>query len=306
MLQNAKSPFIDEQAAPGDRPDSHADYQRVAAAIAYLETHRADQPSLSELAAALNVSPGHLQRVFARWAGVSPKQFLAVLTHRAARQALTEGASVLDAALEAGLSGPSRLHDLCVTMEAMTPGQVKAGGAGLTLRYGWHASPFGPCLIAVTDGKVAGLAFAEPGQEAEETETLQARWPAARWIEDQPGTAAFAARIFPEPSGREPAQTSPLRLLVRGTAFQVKVWQALLEIPEGRTASYGEIARKICTAKASRAVGQAVGRNPIAWLIPCHRVLRSSGGLGSGLGGYAWGPERKRAMLAYEALRATE
>ncbi|MFW6027609.1 MAG: methylated-DNA--[protein]-cysteine S-methyltransferase [bacterium] len=278
------------------------DYARLTQAIRFIEERREDQPRLEEVAAHLGLSPAHFQRLFTRWVGVSPKAFLKLLTHAHARALLAERASLLDAAYDSGLSGPGRLHDLFVTVEAMTPGEVKSGGTGLTLAWGFHDSPFGDCLLIAHERGVTGLAFAEPGRRVETFQDMRSRWPNAAYEHRPEITGPIVERIFPAaPSGRN-GGPSPLSLLVGGTAFQHRVWRALLEIPAGAAVAYSDIARKVCTEKAVRAVGSAVGRNPISYLIPCHRVLRQS----AALGGYRWGLTRKRAMLAWEAARVLE
>jgi AraC family transcriptional regulator of adaptative response/methylated-DNA-[protein]-cysteine methyltransferase len=266
------------------------DYDRIADAITYLEKHRAGQPSLSDVAHAVHLSPSHLQRVFTRWAGVSPKRFLQYLTLKDAKARLRDGASVLDAAYDAGLSGGGRLHDLFVTIDAVSPGEFKRRGAGLEVRWGLHPSPFGPAVVATTSRGLCGLEFPD-AIPARAAESLQRRWPEATLVHDPAATEPAAARVFAH--GPDDA---PLRLMLRGTNFQLKVWEALLRIPEGRVVSYADVAAAIGRPGASRAVGNAVGANPIAYLIPCHRVIRESGALG----GYRWGLTRKRAMLARE------
>ncbi len=278
------------------------DYARLAQAIRYIEDHRESQPRLDEVAAHAGLSPAHFQRLFSRWVGVSPKAFLKLLTHAHARALLAGQASLLDAALDSGLSGPGRLHDLFLTVEAMTPGEVKSGGAGLTLAWGFHDSPFGDCLLMANERGVTGLAFAGPGERAQVFEDMRRRWPNAVYAHRPDVTGPLVDRIFPAVPPKRGDDASPLSLLVGGTAFQHRVWRALLEIPPGSAVSYSDIARKVCTEKAVRAVGSAVGRNPISWLIPCHRVLRQS----AALGGYHWGLTRKRAMLAWEAARVSE
>jgi AraC family transcriptional regulator of adaptative response/methylated-DNA-[protein]-cysteine methyltransferase len=240
------------------------------------------------------LSPAHFQRLFTRWAGISPKRFLQARTAERALQLLSEGRSVLDAAYEAGLSGTSRLHELVLHAEAVTPGELKLRGAGLAIRYGWHATPFGEALIAATPHGLCFLAFATDDGRAGVLDDLKHRWPAATLIRDDDAVAPFAARAFPGSL----KNGGPLALHVRGTNFQLRVWQALLKVPVGSTTSYSEIAQSVGNPSASRAVGGAVGANPISWLIPCHRVLRGDGGIG----GYAWGVERKRTMLVWEAL----
>ncbi|MFZ5559118.1 MAG: methylated-DNA--[protein]-cysteine S-methyltransferase [Pseudomonadota bacterium] len=274
--------------------DESRDYARIERAIRYLEAHAGRQPGLGDVAAAVGLSPYHFQRLFTRWAGVSPKRFLGLLTVAHARRLLQSSASVLDAALAVGLSGPGRLHDQFVALEAATPGEVKTGGAGLEIRWGVHASPFGEVLVALTPRGVCRMAFLGAGDEAAERDALAAAWPGAAVRRDDAGTASVARAVFAGVPGPTP------RLWVRGTNFQVAVWRALLRVPEGAVCTYGDLAAAIGRPGAARAVGQAVGANPVAYLIPCHRVIRGVGGLG----GYRWGPERKRAMLAWEAARA--
>ncbi len=270
------------------------DYARMAEAISFIEENRLSQPRLEDVADAMGLSPHHAQRIFSRWAGVSPKRLLAILTHAEAREALNEGESLLDATFEAGLSGPGRLHDLFVTVEAMTPGEVKKKGEGLEICYGWHDTPFGAGLFMTTPRGLCGLAFADPGAERTALTDMQGRWPRAAYVHDPDATAAIAGKVF-----SQEARDEPLKLLLGGTPFQVQVWRALLEISFGETVSYTDIAKKVCTAKAVRAVGSAVGRNPISYLIPCHRVLRQT----KALGGYHWGLTRKKALLAWEAAQ---
>jgi AraC family transcriptional regulator of adaptative response/methylated-DNA-[protein]-cysteine methyltransferase len=276
------------------------DYRLVAAAIAYLEANHRSQPSLEELAAHLALSPFHLQRLFKRWAGISPKRFVQFLTVEHAKQLLAESYNLLDAAYATGLSGPGRLHDLFVAVEAMTPGEFKLGGRGLTIRYGFHTTPFGECLLAVTTRGICGLNFVGPGRRKGELDGLVARWPAAYLVEDPDVTAPLVRSIFAE---REPGagngtqRQNTLRLLLAGTNFQVKVWEALLRIPPGSACTYEDVARWIGQPSASRAVGGAVGANAIAYLIPCHRVIRKSGVIRD----YRWGSTRKKAILGWEA-----
>jgi AraC family transcriptional regulator of adaptative response/methylated-DNA-[protein]-cysteine methyltransferase len=280
------------------------DYALVAAAIEYLETHRTAQPDLDQVAAPLGVSPTHLQRVFRRWAGISPKRFLQFLTVEHAKELLAQSHSVLDAAYDAGLSSPSRLHDLFVTVEAMTPGEFKAGGAGLTIVYGFHATPFGECLVAVTARGVCALSFVGGDGRAAEVATLAARWPNARLLHDETQTAAVAAQVFSPLDARNtvttPTSRAPIRLLLAGTNFQVKVWEALLRVPSGQVATYADVAAAVGQPTASRAVGSAVGANPVAYLIPCHRVIRKTGAIKE----YRWGSTRKKAILGWEAAHA--
>lgn len=273
-----------------------ADYERVAAAIRYLEAHRQEQPSLEELAAHLHLSPFHLQRIFKRWAGISPKRFLQFLTAEHAKRLLAESHSVLDAAYGAGLSGPGRLHDLLVSVEAVTPGEFKARGAGLSIACGRHDTPFGECLLAVTERGICGLFFLGEGGWAEALAELQRRWPEARIVEDAARTQPLADQIFPPGPTGGPRSVN---LLVRGTNFQIKVWEALLRIPAGQVTTYGTLARVIGQPRAARAVGSAVAANPIAYLIPCHRVIRQSGLIAD----YRWGSTRKKAILGWEFAR---
>jgi AraC family transcriptional regulator of adaptative response/methylated-DNA-[protein]-cysteine methyltransferase len=273
-------------------------YARIARAIEYLSENYASQPSLEEAARVACLSPFHFQREFSELAGISPKSFVAALTLEEAKKRLGKGARVLDAALDAGLSGPSRLHDLCLKIEAMTPGDYAKGGAGLAITYGFHTSLFGLALIMATERGLCGLAFGD--DEEAMLADMRSRWPKAHFVHDERGTSAYAERIFgysDNPKGKKVAL--PIQLF--GTPWQIKVWQALLAIPEGGVTTYRSVAETVCTARASRAVGAAVGRNPISLLIPCHRVLASSGALT----GYHWGINRKRAMLAFEAASRT-
>lgn len=274
-------------------PETGSAYRSMARAIRYLAEHYADQPSLDEAAEAVGLSPFHFQRLFTRYVGVSPKNFVGALTLDHAKAELKSGASVLDASLAVGLSGPSRLHDLALKIEAMTPGEYAKGGAGLVIEYGFHDCPFGIALVMTTAKGLCGLGFGDESEEAAMLADMKARWPKAQYRENPAHTAKIVKQIFETTNG-----TLPLHLL--GTQWQIKVWQALLAIPSGKVATYKSIAEKVCDAKASRAVGTAVGRNPISWLIPCHRVLGSDGALH----GYHWGLTRKRAMLAVEAARA--
>jgi AraC family transcriptional regulator, regulatory protein of adaptative response / methylated-DNA-[protein]-cysteine methyltransferase len=240
------------------------------------------------------MSPEHLQRLFTRWAGLSPKAFIQALTLNHARTLLDENASVLDAALEAGLSGPGRLHDLFVTHEGMPPGAYKLRGEGLQIAYGFHPSPFGLALLMVTEFGLCGLAFADPGEEAKVLADMKSRWPHARYLEDSARTAPSAAKIFAEPRFR-PGE--PLRVTFIGTDFEIRVWETLLKIPVGKASTYGAIAEHVGSPKAARAVGAAVGKNPLSFVVPCHRVVGSNGALT----GYHWGLTRKRAILGWEA-----
>ncbi len=273
-------------------PRSTSDYDRVASAIDFLVEHAERQPSLAEVAAHLRLSPFHAQRVFSRWAGVTPKRFLQVLTVERAKLLLRQSASLLEAADNVGLSSGSRLYDHFVQLEAVTPGEFKTGGAGLTIDYGVHATPFGPAFAAVTERGICRLAFlAEEGITAQVAELARA-WPAAILQENLITTGPLVKAVF----DRAAAPVQPLSLCVTGTNFQISVWRALLRIPSGNLVSYHQIARAIGRPQAARAVGSAVGANPVALLIPCHRVIQQSGALG----GYRWGSTRKHALLAWE------
>jgi AraC family transcriptional regulator of adaptative response/methylated-DNA-[protein]-cysteine methyltransferase len=275
------------------RPD---DMKRMAEAIRVLTARYQGQPSLDDAAAAVGLSPYHFQRLFTRYVGVSPKAFVGHLTLDHAKRELAQGASVLAAALEAGLSGPSRLHDLCLKIEAMTPGEYAKAGAGLTIEYGFGFSPFGLAIVMATDKGVCGLGFGGESEEDAMLADMTARWPKADYRRSDVRVGRLIGQIF----GTPVADALPLHLM--GTPFQMKVWQALLAIPSGQFSTYGTIAGQLENPNASRAVGAAVGKNPISWLIPCHRVLGSSGALT----GYHWGVERKRAMLAVEAARGAQ
>lgn len=273
------------------------DYARIEKAIRFLDRERTAAPSLASVAEHVGLSEAHFQRLFTRWAGISPKRFLQHRTAEVVKRLLRERRALLDVSYEAGLSGPGRLHDLLVNAEAVTPGEYQRAGEGLEIRYGFHPTPFGECLIAVTARGVCHLAFVAPVSRSAALERLRHDWPGAHLVADQSATRRAAAQAFPPPGS---APTPGLALHVKGTNFQLKVWRALLEIPVGSVTTYGDLAAKVGDAKASRAVGTAVGSNPVSYLIPCHRVIRSTGELG----GYAWGPDRKRAMLALEASRS--
>ena len=279
---------------PALLPDTAADYEIVRRAIAHIRGNWQDQPDIAEIADAAGVTATDLHHLFRRWAGLTPKDFLQALTLDRARALLRESASVLDASYEVGLSDPGRLHDLFVTHEAMSPGEWKAGGEALTIRFGFHPSPFGNALVMATARGLAGLAFADPGEEPAVLADMQARWPKATYVEDPAGTAALARRIFDSTRWQS---GEPLRVVLIGTDFEVRVWDALLGVPMGRLTSYSDLAAKVCKPAAARAVGAAVGRNPISFVVPCHRVIGKNGSLT----GYHWGLTRKRAMLGWEA-----
>lgn len=270
------------------------DYERVDAALAYLQQHRGRPVPLAEVAGAVELSPFHFQRLFTRWAGISPKRFQQYLTLDDARVLLRTEASLLQAACRLGLSGTGRLHDLFVTLEAVTPGEYKSGGAGLIIRIGVHETPFGRCLIGLTDRGVCWLSFIESGGSGAARESLRRAWPAARLTSGGDETGRVVERIFSPQGG-----SSPIRVLAGGTNFQIKVWEALLHIPPGRLATYGDVAAGIGLPRSTRAVGNAVGDNRVAFVIPCHRVIRSLGILGN----YGGGVARKQAMIAWEAAR---
>ena len=270
------------------------DYDSVRRAIAFISENWRTQPTIEAMADAAAVTPDELHHLFRRWAGLTPKAFMQALTLDHAKSLLRDSASVLDAALDSGLSGPGRLHDLFVTHESMSPGEWKNGGAGLTLRSGFHPSPFGTAIVIATGRGLSGLAFADPGEEQTAFTDMTRRWPNATYVHDNEGTAELAARVFNTKLWR-PDQ--PLRVVLIGTDFEVRVWETLLKVPMGRAVSYSDIASKIQSPKASRAVGAAVGRNPVSFVVPCHRALGKSGALT----GYHWGITRKQAMLGWEA-----
>ncbi len=272
------------------------DYATVREIIAHLTDHWRDQPSLETLSQKMRMSPEHLQRLFTRWAGLSPKAFIQAITLDHAKVMLKDEASVLDTALDVGLSGPGRLHDLFVTHEGMSPGAYKSKGEGLTIFHGFHPSPFGLALVMVTAFGLCGLAFADQGEEQKALADMTSRWPRAIFVEDSARTATHAAQIFAQPNFK-PDQ--PLRITFIGTDFEIRVWETLLKIPAGKATTYSTIAGHIGSPKAARAVGAAVGRNPISFVVPCHRVLGKSGALT----GYHWGLTRKRAMLGWECGR---
>jgi AraC family transcriptional regulator of adaptative response/methylated-DNA-[protein]-cysteine methyltransferase len=271
-----------------------ADYAVVRRAIAFLSEHWRAQPEIEAIAEAAGVSANDLHHLFRRWAGITPKAFLQALTLDHARRLLRDSASVLDASFEVGLSGPGRLHDLFVTHEAMSPGEWKSGGVGLTVLYGFHPSPFGTALLMATERGLAGLAFADAGEEQAALADMASRWPKASLVEDAARTAPLARRIFDSKLWRA---DRPLRVVLIGTDFEVRVWETLLRIPMGRAMTYSDIAARIRAPKAARAVGAAVGKNPISFVVPCHRALGKNGDLT----GYHWGLTRKRAMLGWEA-----
>jgi len=282
-----------------DFAQQSSDYQRVADAIHFLEANYRQHPSLDEIADSVHLSKYHFQRLFKRWAGISPTQFMQFLTLEYAKERLQESQSVLDAALDAGLSGPGRLHDLFVTLEAMTPGEYKKRGIGLQITYGFHDTPFGECLLATTERGICALYFVQEDARSAALEQLTTHWPQASFEEDPSQTQPLIDQIFaPASTG----QARPFHLLLKGTNFQVKVWQALLAIPPGAVASYQDVAASIGHPNGARAVGGALAKNPVAYLIPCHRVISKAGRAYR----YRWGTTRKQAMLGWEASRRAE
>ncbi len=275
------------------------DYQRIEQALTYLEVHRAEQPSLEDVADHVGLSPFHFQRLFSRWVGVSPKRFLQFLTIGHARQCLGETRSVLDAAFDAGLSSPGRLHDLMIAVDAVSPGEYRTGGAGLIIRYGFETSPFGPCLIGVTDRGVCWLSFHDEVNGSQGLDELRRSFSNAVLVEDRDEIAGCRDRIFDRSRG---AENAPLPVLLAGTNFQLKVWEALLTIPSGQLCSYSDLAGIMGRPTATRAVASAVAANHIAYLIPCHRVIRSMGSFGQ----YRWGAVRKQAIVGWEQARHFE
>ena len=284
-----------------------ADYDYVRRAIGFISNHWREQPEQDEIAEAVGLSSSHLTHLFRRWAGLTPKAFCQAITLDHARGLLKNATSVLDTALEVGLSGPGRLHDLFVTHEAMSPGEYATGGAGLVLRYGYHPSPFGEAIVVITERGLAALGWVDekdmPGTAATDGKAsggrdgaladMVRRWPKAQFIADQTRTAPFVGRIF-QSSQWQP--DIPLRVVLIGTDFELSVWETLLRIPLGAATTYGDVANQIGKPGAARAVGAAVGRNPVSFVVPCHRVVGKSGALT----GYHWGLTRKRAILGWE------
>jgi AraC family transcriptional regulator, regulatory protein of adaptative response / methylated-DNA-[protein]-cysteine methyltransferase len=273
------------------------DYRRIAQAIAFMHLHHLSQPDLATVAQHIGLSEYHFQRLFTQWAGISPKRFWQYLTVEYAKSRIARSPSLLDLTLAIGLSSPGRLHDLFVGLEAMSPGEFKAGGAGLQIRYGIHDTPFGKALIATTARGVCNLHFLDTTDELSAERILRQSWSNADIICDPTATQPLHDPIFNSSIATE---QKPLTLLVKGTNFQIQVWRALLKVPFGEMTTYQTIAEAIDRPTASRAVGNAIGNNPIGYLIPCHRVIRASGALG----GYRWGLERKTAILGWEASHA--
>lgn len=303
MLQDTMTALRDTSYRPAPTTaQSVRDYDQIRRAIAFLTRTWDQQPSLDDLAAQLELAPTQCQKLFKRWCGLSPKEFVQALTVEHARALLKDSTSVLDAAYEVGLSGGGRLHDLFVSHEAMTPGAYKRRGEGLEMAYGFHASPFGEALLIATERGLAGLAFVDEDKAQTREEVLgdmMRRWPKARFLAAPERTATFARQIF---SPAEWSSDRPVRLVLIGSDFEVRVWEALLRIPMGRAVSYRDIARHLGQPAAARAVGSAVGRNPISFVVPCHRVLGADGDLT----GYHWGLTRKRALIGWETGRLAE
>jgi AraC family transcriptional regulator of adaptative response/methylated-DNA-[protein]-cysteine methyltransferase len=272
------------------------DYERVRRIVSFISERWREQPSIDDIAVHAGLSTTHVHHLFRRWCGLTPKDFLAAITLDNARALLADSGSVLDVSYEVGLSGPGRLHDLFVTHEAMTPGEYKAGGAGLAMIYGFHPSPFGEAIVVATERGVAGVGFVDGGDREHALSDMRRRWPRASYREDGAATSDHARRMF-EPELWCPER--PLRVVLIGTDFEVRVWQTLLRIPLGRATTYSGIASHIGRPSAARAVGAAVGKNPISFVVPCHRVLGRSGHLT----GYHWGLTRKQAMLGWERGR---
>ena len=277
------------------QPTAMSDYDRIAKAISYAADRVTDQPSLEEMAAHVHLSPFHFQRLFSRWAGTTPKRFLQVLTLERGKSLLDESRPLLEVADSIGLSSSSRLHDHFVQLEAVTPGEYKEKGKDLELRYGVHGTPFGEIFIAVTNRGVCRVAFLDFDDVDEQLADLQKVWPLASLVKDDGAAVRVTSTMFAETSESQ----RPLSLHVAGTNFQIAVWRALLRIPPGAVVSYSQVAASLGRPQSSRAVGNAIGANPIAFLIPCHRVIQQSGALG----GYRWGPMRKQMMQIWERAR---
>ncbi len=269
---------------------TEVDYKRIERAIHYIGEHHTTQPSLEEIAEHVHMSPYHFQRLFTRWAGISPKKFLQYLTLQYAKEQIREDLSLSEIAYEAGLSGTSRLHDLFISMEGMTPGQYKKSGKGITIHYGFHQSPFGKFILALTsEARICTLEFSEDEEDA--TLVLHQQWSESNLLYDPTITAPLAEQLFSH------EVSTPLKLLVKGTPFQLKVWEALLKIPFGALVSYQAVSEHVNNPRGLQATGGAIGKNPVAYLIPCHRVVRKTGEIN----GYRWGLDRKSALIGWEA-----
>ena len=274
--------------------DSQQHYQLIAQALHWLFQNQQDQPSLEDLAQHVGLSPHYLQRLFQEWVGVSPKQFLKYLTKAQAMERLKQGQTVLDSAISSGLSGPGRLHDLLITTQAMTPGEAKRKGRDVEVSYGYGMTPFGEALLAWTERGICFLGFCYEEGRQHSRDHFNEQWPDAKLTENIPEATRKLSEVFNE---SEPQQ---LKIWLRGSPFQLRVWEALLELPTGTHCTYGQLASFAGNANASRATGSAIGRNPVSWLIPCHRVINSLGTVG----GYRWGTNTKRAMIGYEAVKS--
>ena len=272
------------------------DYKTVARILQYLDKNFKEQPELEEIARQVNLSPSHIQKVFSRWVGISPKKFIQYLTIDYAKKMLGESRSVLDATYESGLSSPGRIHDLFVNIEAVTPGEYKNKGIGLCINFAFHDSPFGYALLAATDRGLCGLSFHDTQNKNDALIYMQQKWERAELIENPFKTRKYYNQIFGE---RREQPDYRINILLKGSRFQIKVWEALLRIPEGRLYSYNDVAKMIGMPNANRAVGSAIGANPISYLIPCHRVIQSMGIIGN----YHWGAERKKAIIGWEAAK---
>jgi AraC family transcriptional regulator, regulatory protein of adaptative response / methylated-DNA-[protein]-cysteine methyltransferase len=277
-----------------------SDYERIARIMAFLDQHYTEQPDLALLAGKLGLSPSHFHRLFSTWAGITPKDFVRCLTFEHARRLLEAGQSVLETALDAGLSGPGRLHDLCISLESASPGEIQRRGAQWRIVAGFAPTLFGTCLIAEGPRGVCHLSFVDGGQEDSTWADLQERWPKAELSHNDAAAVDIAQQVFAQPA--DSMRHPPLRAFVKGTPFQVQVWRALLRVTPGRLTTYSRLAKMIDHPTAARAVGAAVGRNPLAWLIPCHRVIRETGVIGE----YHWGSTRKKVMIAVEGARAEQ
>jgi len=272
------------------------DYDRIEKAIKFLESNFSSQPSLKDIAAHIGLSEYYFQRLFSRWVGISPKRFLQFLTKEYAKQLLENSVNLLDVTYEAGLTSPGRLHDLFVTCEAVTPGEYKSKGEGITIKYGFHPSPFGECLLATTDRGICGFYFVKYRDRKDPLSELKYFWQNANIIEDSHASRSLVNQIFNSPFEKD---SVPLHLILNGTNFQIKVWEALIKIPFGEAVSYEDVAVAVGLPKATRAVGSAVGKNPISFIIPCHRVIRKTAEFGN----YGSGTARKKAILGWEASR---
>jgi AraC family transcriptional regulator of adaptative response/methylated-DNA-[protein]-cysteine methyltransferase len=272
------------------------DYRRIEKAIQFLERNFHSQPALREIADQAGLSEYHFQRLFSRWVGISPKRFLQFLTKEYAKKLLEKSQNILDVAYETGLSGPGRLHDLFVNCEAVTPGEFKTKGQGVAITYGFHPTPFGECLLAATERGICGLSFVSDGDRKRVLVELESRWKNANLVENPDASQALIHHIFNTSSAK---RSAPVHLILNGTNFQIKVWEALINIPFGKAVSYEDVAIQIGLPKATRAVGSAIGKNPISFIIPCHRVIRKTADFGN----YGGGTARKKAILGWEAAR---